>query len=40
MSDFEEQTIDALTTLFATVERLGQLDLRELLKPDVYYLYK
>jgi hypothetical protein len=40
MSEFQEQTITALNTLFEKVEMLGQLDIRELLKPEVYYLYK
>jgi spore cortex formation protein SpoVR/YcgB (stage V sporulation) len=40
MSEFEEQTVLALRTLFDKVDTLWQIDIRELLKPDVYYHYE
>ena len=40
MSEIEEQTVLALKILFDKVDILRQIDLRELLKPDVYYHYE
>ena len=40
MSDFEEQTITALAYLFAKVETLRQMDIREMLEPERYYHYE
>jgi|SRR5881227_1759853 spore cortex formation protein SpoVR/YcgB (stage V sporulation) len=40
MSDFEEQTITALAHLFAKVETLRQMDIREMLQPERYYCYE
>ena len=40
MSDFEEQTINALRNLFDKVDTLRHIDIRELLKPDMYYHYE
>ena len=38
MSDFEEQSFTALRNLFEKVENLQQMDIREMLEPDRYYL--
>jgi hypothetical protein len=40
MSEFEEQTFLALKTLFDKVDILRHIDIRELLKPDVYFHYE
>ena len=40
MSDFEEQTFTALRNLFEKVEILRQMDIRQMLEPDRYYLYE
>src|SRR6266513_104789 len=40
MSDFEEQTINALRNLFDKVYTLRQINIRDLLQPDVYYHYE
>jgi hypothetical protein len=40
MSDFEEQTINAFKNLFDKVETLRQMDIREMLEPDRFYLYE
>ena len=40
VSDFEEHTVTALKNLFEKVETLGQMDIREMLEPDRYYLYE
>jgi hypothetical protein len=40
MSDFKEETITALTNLFAKVETLRQMDIREMLLPERYYCYE
>ncbi len=40
MSDFEEQTITALRTLFVQVQTLRHIDIRDILKPDIYRLYE
>ena len=40
MRDFEDQTFTALRNLFEKVETLQQMDIREMLEPDRYYLYE
>lgn len=40
MSDFEEQTFIALRSLFEKVETLRQIEIRDMLQPDMYYLYE
>lgn len=40
MSDFEDQTVTALRNLFEKVETLRQMNIREMLEPDRYYLYE
>ncbi len=40
MSDFEAQTITALRTLFEQVDTLRQINIRDILKPEVYQLYE
>ena len=40
MNDFEEHTVTALKDLFEKVETLRQMDIREMLEPDKYYLYE
>ena len=40
MNNFEEQTVFALKILFDKVDTLRQIDIRELLKPDMYYHYE
>ena len=40
MNDFEEQTVTALKDLFEKIETLRQMDIREMLEPDRYYLYE
>jgi hypothetical protein len=40
MSEFEEQTINALRTLFDKVNTLRQIDIRDMLQPDMYYHYE
>jgi len=40
MSDFEEQTISAIRTLFEKVETLRHINIRDILKPEVYQLYE
>jgi hypothetical protein len=40
MSEFEEQTVLALRTLFDKVDTLRQIDIRNMLKPDMYYQYE
>ncbi len=39
MKRFEEETVTALHNLFARVETLRQINIRDILKPDVYFLY-
>lgn len=39
MKRFEEETVTALHNLFAKVETLRQISIRDILKPDVYFLY-
>ncbi len=40
MKRFEEETVTALHNLFARVETLRQINIRDILKPDVYFLYE
>ncbi len=40
MKRFEEETVIALDSLFARVETLRQISIRDLLKPDVYFHYE
>ena len=40
MKRSEEETITALHSLFAKVETLRQISIRDILKPDVYFLYE
>jgi hypothetical protein len=40
MSDFEELAIAALQNLFEQVEALQHIEIRDILKPDVYSLYE
>ena len=40
MSDFEEQTIHALRTLFDKVDTLRHINIRNILIPETYRLYE
>ena len=40
MSEFEEQTVNALKTLFAKVETLRNITIRDILKPETYFRYE
>ena len=40
MSDFEEQTINALRNLFEKVNTLRQINIRDIMKPEIYQLYE
>jgi hypothetical protein len=40
MSTFEEETITSLQSLFAKVDTLRRINIRDLLLPDVYYHYE
>src|SRR6266567_6079526 len=40
MNDFEEQTINALRNLFEKVDTLRQINIRDILKPEIYQLYE
>ncbi len=40
MGDFEELTVAALQNLFEKVETLQHIEIRDILKPDVYSLYE
>jgi spore cortex formation protein SpoVR/YcgB (stage V sporulation) len=40
MNDFEEQTVIALRTLFDKVDTLRHINIRDMLKPDMYYHYE
>jgi hypothetical protein len=40
MKKSEEETITALHSLFARVEALRQINIRDILKPDVYFRYE
>ena len=40
MNDFEEQTIIALRNLFEKVHALQEVNIRDILKPDIYQFYE
>ena len=40
MKKSEEETVTALKNLFAKVETLRQINIRDILKPDVYFHYE
>jgi hypothetical protein len=40
MSTFEEKTMTSLQSLFAKVDTLSRFNIRDILKPDVYYHYE
>src|SRR6266568_5472693 len=40
MSDYEEQTINALRNLFEKVNTLRQINIRDILNPEIYQLYE
>ena len=40
MNTFEEKTITSLQSLFANVDTLSRFNIRDILKPDVYYHYE
>ena len=40
MKRFEEETVTALHSLFAKIKTLHQINIRDILKPDVYYRYE
>jgi len=40
MSEFEEQTVNALKILFDKVNVLRQINIRDMLKPEIYQLYE
>ena len=40
MSDFEEQAISAFRILFAKVHTLQHIDIRDILKPEIYRMYE
>jgi hypothetical protein len=40
MSEFEEQTVNALKILFDKVNMLRQINIRDMLKPETYELYE
>ena len=40
MSDFEERSINALRTLFEQVHTLQHINIRDILKPEIYRLYQ
>ena len=40
MNTFEEETLTALRNLFAKVETLKEISIRDILKSDVYYHYE
>src|SRR5438874_9854053 len=40
MNDFEEHTFAALKNLFEKVATLRQMNIRDMLEPDKYYLYE
>jgi hypothetical protein len=40
MSDFEEQAINAFRTLFEQVHALRHINIRDMLKPEIYRLYE
>jgi hypothetical protein len=40
MGDFEEQSINALRNLFEKVDVLRQINIRDILKPEIYLLFE
>jgi hypothetical protein len=40
MNDFEEHTVNALKDLFEKVETLRQMEVRDMLEPDMYSHYE
>lgn len=40
MSDLKEQTVNALNILFDKVDTLRRMNIRDMLKPDMYYHYE
>jgi hypothetical protein len=40
MSEFDEQTVNALISLFDKVNTLRQINIGDILKPEVYYHYE
>jgi len=40
MSDFEEHTFTTLRNLFEKVDTLRQINIRDIVKPEVYQLYE
>jgi hypothetical protein len=40
MSTFKEETVNSLQSLFTKVDTLARINIRDLLKPDVYYHYE
>jgi hypothetical protein len=40
MSEFEDQTVNALKVLFAKVDILARISIRDLLLPNMYYNYE
>ena len=40
MKRSEEETITALHSLFARIETLRRINIRDILEPDVYFLYE
>ena len=40
MSELEEKTVTALKTLFETVDALQTINIRDMLKPEVYVHYE
>jgi hypothetical protein len=40
MSTFEEKAVTSLQSLFAKVDTLARINIRDILKPDVYYDYE
>lgn len=40
MSTFEEETVNSLQRLFSKIEYLKEINIRDLLKPEVYFHYE
>jgi len=40
MSTFKEETVNSLQSLFTKVDTLARINIRDLLKPEVYYHYE
>jgi hypothetical protein len=40
MTELEEETVSSLKTLFAKVDELQNIDIRDILKPEVYSHYE